>query len=71
MLATEQPVMVFMACNPNPDIPVVILHRERPMVASDTGGPKLSDLLEAERWMARILLRQLEISVRELLDRFR
>lgn len=57
-----------MGSDPNPNVPVIILHRERPMASSDPGGPEFANLLETERWMPRVLLEQFEILARELLD---
>jgi hypothetical protein len=64
----EQPIVVGVGPDPEPDEPVVYLDGKGPVSAPDPGGPDCARLLEAQRWMPRILLEALERLVGEPLN---
>jgi hypothetical protein len=64
----EQSIVVGVGSDPEPDEPILYLDGEGSMSAPDPSGPNRASLLEAQRWMPRILLEALERLVREPLD---
>ena len=64
----EQPIVVGVGPDPEPDEPVLYLDGEGSMSAPDPSGPNCAGLLEAQRGMPRILPEALERLVCEPLN---
>jgi hypothetical protein len=50
----EEPVVVVVASDPEPDAGAVVLGGEGAVVKTDPGRPNSADPLEVKRWVARI-----------------
>ena len=60
-----------MRADPEPEITVVHLDGQSAIAQSDADGPVVANLLELQRWMARIALKERIIGVGEFSNRKR
>lgn len=64
-------IITFMRADPKPDETFSTFLSECPMTIADPCRPKPTDLLKADRRMARVRLEQLEVLIGEIADFFR
>ena len=62
---SDEPIVLIVSPNPEPNQIAVLLDCERPMVQSDAHGPEPARFLEVQRRMARVTLQQFIILIRQ------
>jgi hypothetical protein len=68
---TDDPVVVSVASDPEPQHPAYDFDTKRPVRKTDTRREETSHPLELQGWMTGIVLQQLEVLVRKITDRSR
>src|SRR2546427_248077 len=68
LLVTQNSFVLFVGSDPTPEDSFFELLSKGTVVPANTNGPITTSLLEVQRWMTRVVLQQLEVFSRELLD---
>lgn len=71
MVSANQPVILVVGADPEPDEILIPANRDRSMLAANSSAPEASDTLEMQRGMTRVRLQTRKIPLRCLLNIWR